>query len=121
VHKDQFIKAAANYNRRATAIFLIPLALAFGFMVAYMPCQRRFEAYLDSKIGGPAPDILKALPMAVPFLLAFGALIPLSRRNDRDLGVACPHCGQPLAHFKAIVIASKNCPYCGKQVLDDNP
>jgi DNA-directed RNA polymerase subunit RPC12/RpoP len=119
--KDQFIKAANSYNRRAAAIFIIPLLLALGFIIAYGPFQRRFEAYLASRIAGPVPSLLKVLPVAVPFLLAVGAMIPLTRRNDRDMGVACPHCGKPLAQFKAIVIASKNCPYCGKKVLDDNP
>jgi endogenous inhibitor of DNA gyrase (YacG/DUF329 family) len=54
-------------------------------------------------------------------MIAIGVMFLLARRNDRDMGVACPHCGKPLAQFKAIVIASKNCPYCGKEVLDDNP
>jgi DNA-directed RNA polymerase subunit RPC12/RpoP len=119
MRKDQFIKEAASYNRRSTAIFVIPLLLAFGFIIAYGPFQRRFEAYLDSRIAGPVPDILRLLPVAIPFLLALCAIIPLTRRNDRDMGVACPHCGNPLAQFKGIVIASKNCPYCGKKVLDD--
>jgi len=121
VHKDQFIKAANIYNRRAVAIFMIPLLLALVFMIAYSPFQRRFEAYLRSKIAGPTPGILKVLPVAIPFMIAIGAMIPLTRRNDRDLGVPCPHCRRPLAQLKAIVIASKNCPYCGKQVLDENP
>jgi DNA-directed RNA polymerase subunit RPC12/RpoP len=119
--KDQFIKAANSYNRRAAAIFIIPLLMALGFIIAYGPFQRRFEAFLASRIAGPTPNLLKVLPVAVPFLLAIGAMIPLTRRNDRDMGVACPHCGKPLAQFKAIVIASKNCPYCGKKVLDENP
>ena len=119
--KDQFIKAANSYNRRAAAIFIIPLLVAIGFIIACGPFQRRFEAWLASRMAGPTPDMLKLLPVAVPFLLAFGAMYPLSRRNTQALGIACPHCGKPLAQFKAIVIASKNCPYCGEKVLDEDP
>ena len=120
MRKEEFIKAANRFNRRATAIFIIPLLVALAFIIAYGPFQRRFEAYLASKIPGPTPGILQALPVAVPLVIAMGAIIMLTRRNDRDLGVPCPHCRKPLAQLKAIVIASKNCPYCGKKVLDDN-
>lgn len=119
MRKDEFIKAAASYNRRALAVFLIPIVLALAFIIAYSPFQRRFEAYLASQVPGSPPRILKLLPITIPFLLAIGAMIPLTRRNDRELGVPCPHCGKPLASLKAIVIASKNCPYCGKKVLED--
>jgi DNA-directed RNA polymerase subunit RPC12/RpoP len=121
VRKDQFIKAVRSHNRRAAAIFIIPLLVAFAFIIAYGSFQQRFEAYLGSKMAGPTPEILKMLPVAVPFMAAIGVMILLSRKNDREMGVACPHCGKPLAQFKAIVIASKNCPYCGKKVLEDNP
>jgi DNA-directed RNA polymerase subunit RPC12/RpoP len=119
VRKEEFIRAANRFNRRATAIFIIPLLVALAFIVAYGPFQRRFEACLAAKVHGPIPGILQALPVGVPLAVAIGAIIMLTRRNDRDMGIACPHCGQPLAQLKAIVIASKNCPYCGKKVLDD--
>ena len=102
-------------------MFIGPLLLALGFIIAYSPFQRRFEAYLGLQIAGPSTDILKALIVAISLMIAIGVMFLLARRNDRDMGVACPHCGKPLAQFKAIVIASKNCPYCGKKVLDDNP
>jgi hypothetical protein len=121
VRKEEFIKAAASHNRRAVAVFLIPLLLAFAFIIAYGPFQRRYEAFLASRIAGPTPKLLKVLPIAVPLLIAIGAMIPLTRKNDRDLGVPCPHCRKPLAQLKSIVIASKNCPYCGAKVLEDTP
>jgi hypothetical protein len=121
MRKDEFINAVRSYNRRALVIFIGPLLFALGLIIAYGPFQRRFEANLGPQIAGPTTDILRALPVAVSFMIAIGVMFLLARRNDRDMGVACPHCGKPLAQFKAIVIASKNCPYCGKEVLDDNP
>ena len=43
----------------------------------------------------------------------------MTTKDDREQSLACPTCGKPMAHFKAVVIASKNCPYCGARVLDD--
>jgi hypothetical protein len=121
MRKDEFIKAVSSYTRRATAAFLIPMLLAFACIIAYMPFQHRFEACLGSKFTGQMSDILAMAPMALPLLLALVVFIPLSRRIDLAMGVPCPHCGKPLAQFKAIVIASKNCPYCGRKVLEDTP
>lgn len=120
MRKDQFIEAATNYNKRALAACLIPLLIALVCVVSYAPFQRRFELYLGSRFAGPIPDILAMTPATLPVIVAFAVMIPLSRRIDRRFGIACQHCGKPLAHFKAIVIASKNCPYCGLMVLDDN-
>jgi len=63
--------------------------------------------------------MLAVLPMAVPTVLAFMLIIPLARRIERQSGIACPHCAKALANHKAIVIASRNCPCCGKKVIDD--
>jgi hypothetical protein len=120
MNKDQFIKLAEHYNKRALAALMIPFLLAFACIVAYWPFQHRFEEYLGAKFAAPTSDILALAPSVTPFIVAFIALIPLSRRIERKLGVSCSHCGKALACFKAIVVASKNCPHCGVRVLDDN-
>jgi len=121
VRKDEFIRAAKRYNRRAFAAFAIPIMSAFILAIVYQPFEDRFGAFLATKISGPVPELLKLLPVAGVVALAIAAIIPLTRRNDREMGVGCPRCGKPLASFKAIVVASKNCPYCGATVLDDTP
>jgi DNA-directed RNA polymerase subunit RPC12/RpoP len=121
VRQDDFIKAANRYNRRAAAIFAIPLVVALVVAIAYAPCQRQIDAYLVTKIRGKPPEILRLLPWSLPCLVAVAGVILLTRRNDNDMGVACPRCAKPMAHFKAVVIASKSCPYCGTKVLDETP
>jgi hypothetical protein len=121
VRTDEFIKAADGYNRRAMAVVLAPVFIALLCILVCSPFQKRYDAYLQGRFGAPIPDILELLPVAIPLLIAVAVMIPLSRRNDRALGVGCPHCRKPLAQFKSIVIASKNCPYCGKLVLDEKP
>ncbi len=35
-------------------------------------------------------------------------------------GMLCPNCSKPLTQSKSIVIATGNCPNCGRRVLNDN-
>ncbi len=57
--------------------------------------------------------------MALPTALAFLLIILMARRIERSSGIACPRCTKALAAHKAIVIASRNCSYCGKKVIKD--
>ncbi len=119
MHRDEFIEAARRYNRRGTIIFAIPLVVGLLLSFSYKPFEERFGGFLAARINGPVPQIVRLLPFGVPLVIAAGVIIRLTRKNDREMGVACPHCGQPLAQSKAIVVASKNCPYCGLKVIDD--
>lgn len=121
MRKEEFIQAAKRYNRRALVVFSIPSLVAILLAIFYKPFENWFGNFLGRRISGPVPEILKLLPIVAVIAAAIGAIIPLTRRNDREMGVACPRCGKPLATFKAIVVASKNCPFCGAKVLDDTP
>jgi hypothetical protein len=118
--KDEFIVAATNYHKAGFVRLLILMLLAIVCVTTYAPFRDRFEAHLDSRFGGPTSDILAIVPAALPITVAFGCMIPLQRRLERKPGVRCPHCSKNLADFRAIVIASKNCPLCGLKVLEDN-
>jgi hypothetical protein len=120
MRKDEFIVAATTYNKAGFVRLLILMLFAMVCVATYAPYHDRFEACLDSRFGGPTSNILAIVPAALPVTLAFGLLIPLQRRLERKLGAGCPHCGKNLADFRGIVIASKNCPFCGLKVLDDN-
>jgi phosphotransferase system glucose/maltose/N-acetylglucosamine-specific IIC component len=120
MRKEDFIVAAITYHKAGFVRLLILMLLSIVCVATYAPYHDRFEAYLDSRFGGPISIILAIVPAALPIALAFGLLIPLQRRLERKLGAACPHCGKNLADFRGIVIASKNCPFCGLKVLEDN-
>lgn len=121
MRKGQFIVAADRYNKRGFVVLLIWFSITFGCVAAYTPFQHRLEAYLGSRFTGPTSDILAVMPFVLPVTIGFGLLIPLGRQIERKLGVACPHCGKTLSNFRAIVVASKNCPHCGMKVLEENP
>jgi len=116
---SEFSRAARAYQKQSLVACFVPLSLALICILVYAPFQHKFESFLSSRFSGAAVDILTILPMAMPLVLAFASMIPLGRRIDRRAGVACPKCGKNLANHKAIVIASRNCPYCGEKVIQD--
>jgi len=116
----EFSRAAAVYQKRSLVACIAPLSVALLCLTAYTPLRGRFESYLSSRVDSFAVDVLTVLPMAVPTVLAFLLIVPLTRRIERKSGVVCPHCAKPLANYKAIVVASRNCPYCGKRVIEDS-
>ncbi|MGD0814001.1 MAG: hypothetical protein ABSA83_10385 [Verrucomicrobiota bacterium] len=121
MRKDQFIEAVAIYNKRRVATFIIGYLIFIAYVAGFCTLiAHRFDAYFDSRFAGLVSEVMKPLPMTLPIMAALPVLILIVRKLDRKLGVACPHCGKPLAKFKAIVIASKKCPHCGMNVLEDN-
>src|SRR5262245_45971621 len=120
VRLSEFSRAAADYQKRSAILCVTPLVLALLCIVLYAPFQRRFEAFLIGRVNPTLADVLVVLPMGLPVLLAWVYLIPLSRKIERSSGIFCPHCSKQLAGFKPIIIASKNCPHCGRRVIDDD-
>ena len=116
---SDFNRAADVYRKRSVIACIAPFAIALVCLLAYAPVNEHFESYLSTRLDAFAVDVLCVLPMAVPTVLAFILLIPLARRIERQSGIPCPHCGKALANYKAIVIASRNCPCCGKRVIED--
>jgi hypothetical protein len=117
----EFNRAAEVYHKRSLFACVTPLLIALACMVAYAPFKQRFEGFLSSRFHAFPADVLSILPLALPLVTALLLLVPMARRIDRRFGISCVHCGKQLANHKPIVIASRNCPYCGKPVIEENP
>jgi hypothetical protein len=117
---DEFIDAAARYQRRTLWAFFGPLSAALFLVFAYMPFAHIVAVATAKSFGEPVGEIASIVPAAVIMILLFGIMIPLSRRIERRYGIPCPHCGKSLAASKSIVVASKNCPNCGRRVIEFN-
>ena len=120
VNVEEFNQCAVRYTKRSLIACLTPLGILLVLVSAYAPFSRKFEAWLASKFGATQADLLATAPYALVTILAFGALIVFARRVDRQFGIACAHCKKPLINFRHVVIASRNCPYCGKRVIEEN-
>ncbi len=44
----------------------------------------------------------------------------LDRLYRRFPSLICPHCKGTLAKARSVIVATGNCPHCGRQVLTDN-
>lgn len=115
----EFSRSADIYLKRSTIACMGPLLVALVIICAYAPFQKRFEAFLSTRFESFAVDVLVVVPMALPMILAIASMIPMSNWIERKSGIACRNCGKALANHKAIVIASKSCPYCGRRVLEE--
>lgn len=52
-------------------------------------------------------------------MVSLALMLRHSRRKAEKLGLMCPFCNHNLIASKALVLASKHCGQCGKQVLTD--
>ena len=121
VNLEEFNQAAGRYQKCSTVACLVPLGILFLLCMAYVPFYRTVEASLTSRFGATPGELLAIVPVALLVILGFGGIIVLQRRVDRRFGIMCVHCKKPLVNFRFIITASRNCPYCGKRVIEDIP
>jgi DNA-directed RNA polymerase subunit RPC12/RpoP len=116
---SEFTRAVGVYNKRTAMGILGPCLIAFLLFLAYTPFQDRFESFLSTRFDSFNVYILTHLPMALTQIITILCIFWLAGRIQRQSGVRCPHCAKGLVKRKRIVIASRNCPYCGKRVIED--
>jgi hypothetical protein len=121
MRRNEFILAAKSYNKRTTVLLLFPLLMLMVVTAAYAPYINRLEDYFDTKFTWVVSPFLSIAPIALPAVAALLIVIPILRRIQKSFRICCPHCRKNVAEIKGIVIATKNCPFCGMRVLDETP
>jgi endogenous inhibitor of DNA gyrase (YacG/DUF329 family) len=116
----EFNRAAKVWQKRSATAILVPGAILIVCGMACAPFHQRFESFLATKFDSFAADILAVLPLGLAVIIMLLCIVWLTGRVERQFGIPCPHCAKALAAHNAIVIASRNCPYCGKRVIDDD-
>ena len=99
------------YNRRmgiAAAIWVAAIFGCFGLArVLVNPL-----ALMRNEYG----DFLMVAIVLLPFAF-FTCILGLFEKRSRRPALQCPHCRAFLVQRSGVVIASRNCPECGQQVL----
>ncbi len=116
---EEFRKASELYQRKSLLAFY-PMLVAMMIFIAYLPFDQRFKNYIEERFQPPISDFLPGILYAIITISPFLSMIPLSKRIERKYGFTCRRCGKPL-HYplsRGIIIASRNCPHCGKQVIE---
>jgi len=119
--KDEFIVATKSYNKRTMVLVIFSFLLVIVVAAAYGPHLNSFEDYLDTKFTWAVSAVLTIAPIAVLTVSTFLVVIAVLRRIEKNLGLNCPHCNKSVIRFEGIVIATRNCPFCGMNVLDETP
>jgi hypothetical protein len=96
-----------------------PILIGLVGMLVLGTFRDQLGTFLSKYLGSASGEVVAALLFGSPVLLAFAFVIPLLRRVDLQLGVQCPNCNKQLAECSHIVIASRNCPFCGNRVLEE--
>jgi predicted Zn-ribbon and HTH transcriptional regulator len=119
MNRDEFIAATKSYNKRTMVLLLSPFLLIMLATAAYAPYFNRVEDYLETKFTWAVSAVLAIAPIAFPAVAALLVVSRILRRIEKNLSVNCPHCHNSVIQFERIVIATRNCPFCGMQVLDE--
>lgn len=104
---DEFVAAAAMTGRRRkwiAKVFVAALAVSSACFVAFafwLPTAADWTIYLSAPVY---------------MLILFGGMLWLWRR---DATPACPHCGKHNWQTPVWTIATRNCCYCGRKILDE--
>jgi hypothetical protein len=115
---SEFSRAVRAYQMRRGISTVGPILIGVAGMLVLAPFRDQLKTFLSGGLGSAGGEVGAALLFAMPILLAFVFVIPLMLRIERRWGVHCPHCEKQLAECCGTVIASRNCPFCGKRVLE---
>ena len=122
--RDEFISTTKAYNKHGVAFVGILLLFVFVSFIGYLTFEEPFQKIHGIQISGNTSNALTAVPLFLSMFLVF-VFTTISRvKRERKLRILCPHCTKNLtgtAMYQGIVIASRNCPYCGMKVLEETP
>ena len=110
---DEFRSDHERCSRRIARTFFISIGGMFAFVLLSLGASELFEAEIGPTLSKFLPGGLFAI--GVPFML-FGFWWA-DQHHKKFPNLCCRHCGKSLVQSSGIVIASRNCPHCGRQVV----
>jgi hypothetical protein len=102
-----------RYLSRIFGVFAVGAAVFFAVWGLLEVFDQRDGATLRAEYAMAVAIIVS--------LVAVGRCVRDAEQHAHaDARLLCPHCDSPLGSYEGvIVLASKNCPFCGERVLDD--
>lgn len=111
---DEFKAEAKACRRRAGRIVLF---VVFGVLVVLVISA---VVIPNNRERRPGQEWIAFVPAAVVLIVVPGMLYGFWRADQYYKNyprLRCPYCGESLVNLHHTVIASQNCPHCGRQVL----
>ena len=115
---DDFRGACGAYRRQMLTVFgitLLTLVVAIAVGIAFKSEIRGFFTHQFNAAVGDA--LMGTMPVPAVIVLLLGSSL-IQRRARRTAALRCPHCGKQLEGIQTVVIATRNCGFCGKQVIE---
>ena len=113
----EFIVRVDHYERRTKGGFVTFFVTVLPLIFATALLAPRAERHFASIVGEVWAPILVVAPIATVVILSASVGLIGLRRLERRFGVGCPRCGTDLFASRRLVIATRNCPYCGARII----
>lgn len=114
---SEFAKAKMEYRKRTAFALLLALVLIGSYCILLASYLGEATAYILHHFSPPIAGFVQgSLMFPIIFILLFTIWL-FDRKANGDIRLRCAHCGRRVDDKSDIVIATKNCPYCGKTVL----
>ncbi len=114
---DKFRQATEQYQR--SILIKIGWAALLGVVTTAASMVLATALDLARWFGEPAEEILVGISPFPGILMFIGLVWFWERRLLLDSQLRCPHCEKSIAQLKHLVIATRNCPFCGLKILEE--
>jgi hypothetical protein len=118
---EEFNAAASAHRRRLLGVIAAPLVTIAVCFAVVIPFKSAFRGFFRREFGEVAAEVFIGLTPLPALLVLAGVLWWHQRRARWDARLLCPHCGKRLVDMQFVVVATRNCGHCGKQVLAEPP
>jgi len=121
---EEFNQSASEYQRRILAVIGLAAFACFGCFAISLWIfdvlgQQAIKALYVKYLGNIGSEILLGLTPLPAVLILFACIWYGERRVSADPRIRCPHCDKVLAPMRHLVVATRNCPFCGRKVLQE--
>ena len=117
---EEYTEAHAAYSRRLNWLLASSFVLGAGSLVLV---SRNMDFIWESyfrQFEKVTAEWMVSGAIFLPWLVfLFGGIFILERRKRRDPRLSCPYCKKDISMCRALVVATRNCPSCGKRVVDE--
>jgi hypothetical protein len=103
--------------RRVFVVAGLAIVVVFACFAVVAPFRDTIRAHYEQWFGNMVAETLMGLTPLPALLVLFGGLWLGEWRARRDGRLRCPYCRRTLTGMRPLVVATRNCGYCGRCVL----
>jgi hypothetical protein len=113
--RDHFMKCLSVW-----ALGVIAAGIGTGLIAVALGRLFHVSERYTALFGAEKAAILESMhPMVGMAVVLAGSFVmhSMTKKARRHSRLFCPHCTNPIVYYPSLVIATRNCPWCGRRVL----